>query len=60
MKEEGIVTMAQNRPQTVMGPAEHLARERLACVLLPLVRPLAVRERDVPVLDHVLRTDRLI
>lgn len=41
------------------GPAQHLTREGLAHVLLPLVRPLAVRERDVPVLDHVLGTKRL-
>lgn len=46
--------MAQNRPPTLTGPAEHLARKRLARVFLPLVRPLAVRERDVPVLYHVL------
>lgn len=31
-----------------------LTREGLARVLLPFVRPLAMRERDVPVLNHVL------
>lgn len=35
-------------------PARCLTREGLARVLLPFVRPLAMRERDVPVLNHVL------
>ena len=52
--------MAENRPQTVTGWAKCLARKRLASVFLPLVCPLAMREWDVPVLYHVLETNRLI
>lgn len=58
VKKEGAVTMAQPAEGSEGRRAARLTRERLARVLLPLVRPLAMRERDVPVLDHVLGTER--
>lgn len=51
----GGVTLCLGLPGPPAPPP--LTGERLAHVLLPLVRPLAVRERDVPVLDHVLGGD---